>query len=110
LLSELLLIGLELAESKTQPLDIFRGADVRYEFPLTVKDADRVKSLSRSLWPASKGRPTIDDIQGALILLALQAAEKEALQGAEKESNFRSNLASRLLPAPCCRSARSAAN
>ena len=75
LLSSLLLSGLELTESKAQTLDVFTGHGVRFVYPLTLEDVARVKRLSRSLWPASKGRPSLESLHAALIRLALQAAE-----------------------------------
>ncbi|MFS8070675.1 MAG: hypothetical protein ACMG6S_30285 [Byssovorax sp.] len=77
MLAALLLSGLELAESKTPTLDVFTGHGVRYVYPLTLGDVGRVKRLSRSLWPAPKGRPTLENLHAALMRLALQTAESD---------------------------------
>ncbi len=77
LLSSLLLSGLDLAESKAPTLVVFTGIGVRYVYPLKLEDAGRVKRLSRSLWPAPKGRPSLENLHAALMRLALQAAETD---------------------------------
>ena len=77
LLSSLLLSGLELAESKAQTLEVFTEHGLRYVYPLTLADVARVKRLSWSLWPASKGRPSLENLHAALIRLALLAAETD---------------------------------
>lgn len=77
LLSALFLSGLDLAESGVQTLMIFPRIGARYEYLLKLEDVGRVKRLIRSVWPASKGRPIMDYVLGALIRLALQVAEKE---------------------------------
>jgi hypothetical protein len=92
LLAALLLSGLELAESKAQTLVVFTGLGVRYVYPLKLEDVGRVKRLSRSLWPAPKGRPTLENLHAALMRLALQAAETD--------ESFVRELAARVLRAP----------
>ncbi|MEO5727495.1 MAG: hypothetical protein ABI134_03330, partial [Byssovorax sp.] len=77
LLRELLLSGLELAESKAQPLDVFTGHGVRFVYSLTLEDVARVKRLSESLWPRPKGRPSLENFRAALMRLALRAAETD---------------------------------
>jgi hypothetical protein len=91
LLPSLLLSGLELAEAKAQTLDVFTGHGVRFVYPLTLEDVDRVKRLSRSLWPAPKGRPSLENLHAALMRLALQAAETD--------ESFARELAARVLRA-----------
>ena len=91
LLSVLLLSGLDLAESKVTTLVIFPGFGVRYEYRLKLDDVERAMRLVRTRWPAPKGRPTQGYAYGALIRLALQAAETD--------TSFESELASRLLAA-----------
>jgi len=91
LLAALLLSGLELAESKAPTLDVFTGHGVRYVYPLTLEDVARVKRLSRSLWPTSKGRPSLEDLHAALMRLALHAAETD--------ESFARELAARALRA-----------
>jgi hypothetical protein len=94
LLSALLSSGLDLAESKTKTLGIFPGFGVRHEYRLKLADVGRVKRLLWSLWPSPKGRPLMGYFHGALIRLALQAAETDKI--------FESKLASRLLRASPC--------
>ena len=91
LLSSLLLTGLELAESKAPTLEGFTGHGLRYVYPLTLEDVARVKRLSRSLWPAPKGRPTLESLHAALMRLALQVAETD--------ESFARELAARALRA-----------
>ena len=91
LLSVLLLSGLDLAEAKATPLMLFPGPSVRYEYRLKLDDVVRAMRLVRTRWPAPKGRPTQGYAYGALIRLALQAAETD--------KSFESKLASRLLAA-----------
>jgi hypothetical protein len=91
LLAVLLLSGLDLAKAKTTTLVIFPGFGVRYPYRLKLDDVDRAMRLVRTLWPAPKGRPTQGYAYGALIRLALQAAETD--------KSFESELASRLLAA-----------
>jgi hypothetical protein len=75
LLSSLLLTGLERAESKAPTLDVFTEHGARFVYPLTLEDVERVKRLRQSLWPAPKGRPSLESLYAALIRLALQATE-----------------------------------
>lgn len=91
LLPVLLLSGLDLAEAKGTTLVIFPGLGVRYQYRLKLDDVERAKRLVQKLWPAPKGRPTQGYAYGALIRLALQAAETD--------KSFESRLASRLLAA-----------
>jgi hypothetical protein len=91
LLSVLLLSGLDLAEAKATTLVIFPGFGVRYEYRLKLDDVERVTRLVRTCWPAPKGRPPMGYAHGALIRVALQAAETD--------KSFESQLASRLLAA-----------
>jgi hypothetical protein len=93
LLSALLLSGLALAEAKAQTLVVFPGIGVRFEYPLKLKDAGGVRRFSKSHWPSPSGRPTLGYIHGALIRLALQAAETD-------DSFLTSDLAPRLAPRP----------
>jgi hypothetical protein len=89
LLSTLLLGGLDLTKADARTLVIFPGHGVRYEYKMKVEDVERVKLLLCSLWPVSKGRPSTGYFQGALIRLALRAAETE--------EGFARELVSRLL-------------
>jgi hypothetical protein len=91
LLAVLLLSGLDLAEAKATTLVLFPRAGVRYAYRLKLDDVARAMRLVRTLWPAPKGRPTQGYAYGALIRLALQAAETD--------TGFESELASRLLAA-----------
>jgi hypothetical protein len=91
LLAVLLLSGLDLAEAKATTLVIFPGIGARYEYRLKLDDVERVKRLVRTCWPAPTGRPSQGYAHGALIRLALQAAETD--------KTFESTLASRLLAA-----------
>ena len=91
LLAVLLLSGLDLAEAKATTLVLFPRAGVRYSYRLKLDDVARAMRLVRTLWPAPKGRPTQGYAYGALIRLALQAAETD--------TGFESELASRLLAA-----------
>ena len=93
LLAALLLSGLALARTKAQTLVVFPGIGVRFEYPLKLTDAGRVKGFSKSHWPSPSGRPALGYVHGALIRLALQAAEMD-------ESFFTSDLAPRLAPRP----------
>jgi hypothetical protein len=91
LLSTLLLSGLDLATTDARTLVIFPGHGVRYELTMKLEDVERVTLLSFSRWPVSKGRPTPGYFHGALIRIALRAAEAE--------ESFSLQLASRLLSA-----------
>lgn len=91
LLSSLLLSGLELAESKAQPLDVFTGRGVRFVYSLTLEDVARVKRLLQSLWPAPKGRPSLENFRAALM--------RRALLAAETDESFARELAARALRA-----------
>ena len=91
LLAVLLLSGLDLAEAKATPLVILPGALARYPYRLKLDDVERAMRLVRTLWPAPKGRPPQGYAYGALVRLALQAAETD--------KTFESELASRLLAA-----------
>ena len=93
LLSALLLSGLALARTKAQTLVVFPGIGVRFESPLKLTDAGRVKGFSTSHWPSPSGRPALGYVHGALIRLALQAAETD-------ESFLTSDLAPQLAPRP----------
>ncbi len=91
LLAVMLLSGLDLAEAKATTLVIFPRAGVRYAYRLKLDDVARAMQLVRTHWPEPKGRPTQGYAYGALIRLALKAAETD--------KSFESELASRLLAA-----------
>jgi hypothetical protein len=91
LLAVLLCSGLDLAEAKATTLVIFPGFGVRDQYRLKLDDVDRAMRLVRTLWPTPKGRPSQGYAHGALIRLALQTAETD--------KTFESELASRLLAA-----------
>ena len=92
LLSTLLLSGLDRAETTAQTLVVYRRLGVRYVYYVKLVDAARVKRLALSHWPSSAQRPTLGYVHGALIRLALQAAETD--------EGWRRKLALRLRPAP----------
>jgi hypothetical protein len=92
LLSTLHLSGLDLAKADGRTPVIFPGHGVRCEYTLKVDDVERAKLLLFTLWPVSRGRPTLGYFYGALIRLALQVAEAD--------ESFMRGLASRLLTVP----------
>ena len=91
LLAVLLLSGLDLAESAATTLVIFPGSGERHPYRLKLDDVRRAMHIIRTRWPAPKGRPSQGYAHGALIRLALHAAETD--------KSFESKLASRLIAA-----------
>jgi hypothetical protein len=90
LISTLLVNGLAFAEL-TAAFVIFSRYGVRRSYWLTSVYAKRVMQLATSTWPHAKTRPYIEEIDGALIRLALETAETEA--------SFKGEIASQMLTA-----------
>ena len=91
LISTLLVNGLAFAELTEGPLVIFSRYGVRRPYWLRSDDAKRVMQLAKSTWPQAKTRPYIEEVDGALIRLALGTAETEA--------SFKGEIASQMLAA-----------
>jgi hypothetical protein len=90
LLSELLVTGLGLFESKKQQLNFTKALGERYDYFLRRNDARRVNAVFESLRAARTRLPHMDKVHGALIRLALHTAEAD--------EDLTSKLASLLLP------------